>query len=90
MHAVTINAFTKNNTPEELPVALSNNSVAGFEQGSDFYMASFYGLTAHKSWRDIVPSAYLWSASDKNWQQLPDIPGTGRLASAAVAMQQKL
>lgn len=89
MHAASSNAISKNKKIENLPIALSNNAVAGFDEGRDFYMASFYGLTAKKSWRDIVPNAYLWSGSSKQWQRLPDMPGKGRLASSAVAMNHK-
>ncbi len=87
--AVYANDLSHNKNIEKLPVALSNNAVAGFELSGDFYMASFYGLTTGKTWRDIVPDAYLWSESSQKWRQLPAIPGKGRLAAAAVAMNHK-
>ncbi len=73
-------------TPDNLPMPISNNAVASLTREGIDYIASFNGLTASKKAQDITSKAFLWRSDTERWQQLPRVPGGGKLASSAVAI----
>lgn len=75
----------------ELPVAISNNAVAGIEVGKHFQLYSFYGLESGKSWRDVSRKALEYDSRTGKWNALSDVPvSQGRLASLAVSSGKKI
>lgn len=69
-----------------LPVAISNNAVAGIETKSGLELFTFMGIESGRTRSDITSSAWHLPANGQTWTALADVPGQeGRLASAAVA-----
>ncbi len=69
-----------------LPMALSNNAVAGLRVGDATRLYSFMGLGAGKTHTDIVRAAFEYDTARGAWERLPDVPvSEGRLASVAAA-----
>ncbi len=69
-----------------LPIAVSNNAVAGLRIGDSARLYSFMGLGTGKTQADIVRAAFEYDSTQGAWQRLPDVPvSEGRLASVAAA-----
>jgi len=74
-----------------LPVAHSNNAVAGMALEGKRRLFSFAGLTAGKSWRDTSKAAFMFTEGDAAWVQVADLPvAEGRLAATAEAVGGKI
>ncbi|MBT8136789.1 MAG: galactose oxidase [Gammaproteobacteria bacterium] len=70
-----------------LPVAVSNNAVAGVVLDDGFHMVSLMGLLEGRTWRDTTSTAWHLPPAAAKWRRLPDVPGgAGRLAGAAVGL----
>lgn len=70
-----------------LPIAHSNNAVAGMHVGGKRHLFSFAGLTAGKTWQDTSKAAFMYTEGDAAWMRLPDLPvKLGRLAATAAAV----
>lgn len=68
-----------------LPVAVSNNAVAGVATKAGLDLYTFLGMETGRTWQDTTSGAWRLPANEQEWQRLADVPGDeGRLASAAV------
>ncbi len=78
--------FSKQTTLPDLPKPISNNAVASLSYNGVSYIATFNGLTASKTVETISSEAFLWDSISTQWKQLPSVPGKGKLASSAIAI----
>ena len=69
-----------------LPQALSNNAVAQLSFAGRPRLYSFFGLGNERTPAAISRSAYEFDPDTNRWHVLPSVPGSGRLASAAVGL----
>jgi N-acetylneuraminic acid mutarotase len=76
--------FAAEHKPEPLPVALSNNAVAGVRVSKHLFIFSFMGIGAKKTWKDITNRAFALDAETGKWTELRPVPGpSGRIAASA-------
>jgi len=69
-----------------LPVAVSNNAVAGLKAGRRYFVVSFNGLGQGKSPGDTLARTFVFDSRSREWTEAGPVPGgAGRLASAAAA-----
>jgi len=69
-----------------LPVAATNNAVAGVKVGRRQYIVSFNGLGSGKSPGDTLARTFVFDSRSREWAEVSPVPGgAGRLASAAAA-----
>ena len=74
-----------------LPVAHSNNAVAGYDSPAGPVLFSFMGLKAGKTYQDISKAAYMLRVGEGGWIQIPDVPvPEGRLAATAQVVNGKV
>lgn len=70
-----------------LPVAMANNSVVGVESTNEGpAVFSMLGLLEGKGWRDVTSRAFRWNVGGREWREIAPVPGPGRLASTAQAV----
>ena len=70
---------------EALPVALSNNAVAGAKFGKHEGLYSFMGIGAKKTWDAITNKSYVLDLSTGKWTELHAVPGpAGRIGASAI------
>lgn len=71
-----------------LPVAVTNNATVGIETDSGSFVLSFAGLDTLKTWRGVHTRAFSLDLGrePREWQELPPLPGPGRLAATAQAV----
>lgn len=74
-----------------LPVAMANNSVVGVEVTNEGpAVFSMLGLLEGKSWQDVTSRAFRWNVGSTQWREIAPVPGPGRLASTAQAVDGKV
>lgn len=74
----------------DLPVARSNNAVATIDDHGSAVLVSALGLSSEKRWSDVSSDAWQLDFRTGRWLQLADVPGAGRLASAAVGWHERV
>jgi len=73
-----------------LPVPVTNNAVAAVETTDGVAVFSFLGLDASKENTGIGNAAYRWDVGTDAWREIPEVPGSGRLASTAQVVGGKI
>ena len=66
-----------------LPVPVANNAVAGVMSPGGPAVLSFLGIDRTRAWSGVGAHTYLWMPPDREWFELPAVPGPGRLAGTA-------
>ena len=67
-----------------MPVAVSNNGLAGLDVDGTGYIVSFAGLGDGRSHEDTLATTWVYDERSAKWSQADDVPGgVGRLASTA-------
>lgn len=69
-----------------LPRPVTNNAVAALETDAGTSVFSFMGLDASKSRTGEVRWAFRWNVGDSVWTEVAPVPGPGRLAATAQAV----
>ncbi|MEJ2240142.1 MAG: kelch repeat-containing protein, partial [Gemmatimonadales bacterium] len=77
-------------TAPELPIATANNAVVATNTPSGPAVFSFLGLDSTKRWDGIHSRAFRWIVGDSHWSEIASVPGPGRLASTAQAVDDKI
>src|SRR5438876_3139388 len=75
---------------QPLPSAVSNNAVAGLRINGQFLVYSFMGLGPRKSWNSVSNEAFALNTKYNNWTAIKSVPGSGRLGSIAVAINEQI
>lgn len=70
-----------------LPEPLANNAVALLESEGGCMIYSALGLDASLDGAGATRRAYRWREGDASWSELPEVPGSGRLAASAVGLR---
>lgn len=66
------------------PQAISNNAVSAVEVEGEWYVYTFLGLEAGKTFKDVSNFAARYNVSDQSWEEIEGVPDqTGRLASTS-------
>ncbi len=79
-----IGSAASQTVPPDLPLAVTNNAVAGGRAGDRSVWYSMMGIDSTKAWSGISTRAFRWTDGDPTWTELPRVPGTvGRLAATA-------
>ena len=73
-----------------LPVPVTDNAVVGIKVEGQNLVYSFGGLGAKKSWDSVTNAAYALNLRYNKWTTIRAIPGTGRVAAAAVAVTDEI
>lgn len=84
--SVSINVVAQYSTTKlsDLPEAISNNAVTGYEDSTGKYVYSFGGIDSTKSSSGIHNRCYKYNATLDTWIPLPDLPQSPtRIASSA-------
>lgn len=69
---------------ETLPKAISNNAVSAVEIDGEWFIYTFLGLEAGKSYKDVSNFAARYNVSEQKWEEIAGVPDqTGRLASTS-------
>ncbi len=74
----------------QLPIPIANNAVVGVHTSSGPAVFSFLGLDSTKRWDGIHSRSFRWNVGDSQWNEIPPVPGPGRLASTAQAVHGKI
>lgn len=69
-----------------LPQPTTNNAVAAVDIDGRVSVFSFLGLDSTKIWSGVTNVAYRWDVGDDAWRAIEPVPGPGRLASTAQAV----
>lgn len=69
-----------------LPVAVSNNAVAGVETPTGGAVFSFGGMGAGRSPADITDRSFRWDVGSGEWTEIAPLPGPPRIAATAQAV----
>ncbi len=71
-----------------LPVAVTNNATVGMETDSGPFLFSFAGLDTSRTWSGVHSRAFSLDLGrePREWQEIPPVPGPGRLAATAQAV----
>ena len=77
-------------TGPALPQPVANNAVAGHMRNGTAEVYSFLGIDTSRVWSGVGSWAYRWRMDEERWTTLPPVPGPGRLAATAQAMNGKL
>jgi N-acetylneuraminic acid mutarotase len=75
---------------ESMPVPISNNAVAMVKSGRQWLLFSMMGIGPKKTWNAITSAGYALDASTGDWTEINPVPGTGRIAAAAVGAGDKV
>ncbi len=73
-----------------LPAPVANNAVAAVSMPAGWAVFSLLGLDSTKRWDGRVSAAYRLDAGSARWRPVSAVPGEGRLASTAQAVNGKL
>jgi N-acetylneuraminic acid mutarotase len=73
-----------------LPVPVTDNAVVSVRVDGQYLVYSFGGLGAKKSWDSVTNAAYALNLRYNKWTTVRAIPGTGRVAAAAVAVTDEI
>jgi N-acetylneuraminic acid mutarotase len=73
-----------------LPVAVTNNAVAGVKVNGQFLVYSLMGLTQQKAWNSVTNSAYALNLKYDKWTMVKAVPGSGRLGAVAVGTREQI
>lgn len=74
----------------DLPRPVANNAVVGLDLGEESHVYSFLGIDTTKRWDGVGSGAYRWVVGEEEWEELPEVPGPGRLAGTAEAFEGKV
>ena len=66
-----------------LPRPVANNAVVGLDLAGEAHVYSFLGIDETKSWDGVRSWAFRWVLGREAWEELPPVPGPGRLAATA-------
>lgn len=72
-------------TGPKLPRPVANNAVVGIGVAGEAQVYSFLGIDESKQWDGVVSWAFRWVMGNDAWEELPPVPGPGRLAATAEA-----
>ncbi len=67
----------------DLPRSVANNAVVGMDLDGESHIYSFMGIDTTKRWDGVVSWAFRWVVGSNAWEDLPPVPGPGRLAGTA-------
>lgn len=80
--------FGSQSSYPELLAPVSNNAVAVIRRNGEFMILSALGIGAKRTADAITNRAYLLRLGKENaWEELPQVPGPGRLAASAVGVR---
>jgi len=74
----------------DLPIPTANNAVVATNTPNGPAVFSFLGLDSTKQWDGIHSRAFRWTVGDSHWSEIAPVPGPGRLASTAQAVDGKI
>ena len=66
-----------------LPRPVANNAVVGVDLAEEAHVYSLLGLDETKEWSGVRNWAFRWVVGHDRWEELPPVPGPGRLAATA-------
>jgi N-acetylneuraminic acid mutarotase len=69
-----------------LPRPLANNAVAAVRDDAGWSVYTALGLDTTTAWSGVVSWAFRWRSGTAAWEELPPVPGPGRLAATAEAV----
>jgi N-acetylneuraminic acid mutarotase len=75
---------------DSLPQPVSNNAVAILQSGRHDLLFSLMGIGSKKTWDAITSGGYALDTSSGQWTELNPVPGTGRIAAAAVGARDRV
>jgi N-acetylneuraminic acid mutarotase len=75
---------------DSLAQPVSNNAVAILQSGRHDLLFSLMGIGSKKTWDAITSRGYALDTSSGQWTELNPVPGTGRIAAAAVGARDRV
>ncbi|NRA66562.1 MAG: galactose oxidase [Pseudobacteriovorax sp.] len=82
-------SFAQQKLLPSLPIPISNNAVASSGTNKPT-LFSFHGLLQGKTHKDVTNRAFALEYGASAWQELPPVPGPGRLASVAATVKNQV
>ena len=73
-----------------LPQPLSNNAVAAVVVDGRTSVFTFAGIDSTKAWSGVTNVAYRWDVGSDAWEPIEPVPGPGRLAATAQAVDGRI
>lgn len=82
----TVSAFRQN-----MPLALTNTAMTGYEHDTLKQLYVFGGLGAQKTYSDITLRSFCYDISENKWEEIDPLPDTlGKIAAAASRIGDKI
>lgn len=73
-----------------LPYPVANNAVVGVDMVDQAHVYSMLGIDETKQWDGVRNWAFRWVVGSEAWEELPPVPGPGRLAATAESWGDKV
>ena len=70
-----------------LPHPITNNATTALQVDGAWRLYSFLGLGTGKTHADTQPTAFWYDLAQNTWREIPPVPGPGRIAGVALAVQ---
>src|ERR1051325_9847193 len=78
-------------TVDPLPVAVTNNAVAGLKSHGKFSVLSLMGIGSKRTWDSVTNAVYNYDNDEGQWTPVRPVPGSaGRIGAGAVGAEEQL